>query len=71
MIALALGEPPEQTAFSNEALEQASEAFTFAATRVESILPKFAASTPQHTLAIRRLQAFAIAQALIGREQGA
>ena len=71
MIALALGELPEQTAFSNEALEQASEAFAFAATRVESILPKFAAGTSQHTLAIRRLQAFAIAQALIGREQGA
>ena len=37
--------------------------------RVESILPKFAAGTPQHTLAIRRLRAFEIAQVLIRREQ--
>ena len=42
--------------------------FAFDSTQVESILPKFAAGTPQHTLAIRRLQAFVIAQALIGQE---
>ena len=70
LIARELGETPEQTVFSNEALEQASEAFAFAAERVSSILPKFAPGTPQHTLAVRRLRAFEIAQTLIGREQG-
>ena len=58
----------EANFFSQESLNQASEAFAFAATRVTAILPKFAAGTPQHTLAERRLRAFAIAQELIRRE---
>ena len=58
----------EQISFSRESLDQASEAFAFAATRVTSVLPKFAAGTPQHTLAVRRLRAFEIAQELIRRE---
>ena len=61
-------EASAHTGFSTESLIQASEAFAFAATRVESILPKFAVGTPQHTLAVRRLRAFAIAQELIRRE---
>jgi len=69
LIARELGEPQEPILYTKESLEQAIEAFTFAATRVESILPKFAAGTPQHTLAIRRLRAFEIAQALIRRER--
>ena len=68
LIARELGQSTEQLAFSKESLDQAVEAFAFAATRVESILPKFAAGTPQHTLAVRRLRAFAIAQELIRRE---
>jgi len=69
LVARELGEVPEQTAYKKEELEQAQEAFAFASTRVESILPKFAAGTPQHTLAVRRLRAFEIAQKLIQREQ--
>lgn len=68
LIARELGQSTEQLACSKESLEQAVEAFAFAATRVTSILPKFAAGTPQHTLAVRRLRAFAIAQELIRRE---
>ena len=68
LIAREQGDSAEQIAFSNESLNQAIEAFTFASTRVESILPKFAAGTPQHTLAVRRLRAFTIAQELIRRE---
>ncbi|MEN6634316.1 MAG: hypothetical protein ABFC56_00520 [Clostridiaceae bacterium] len=68
LIAREQGDSAEQIAFSNESLNQAIEAFTFASTRVESILPKFAVGTPQHTLAVRRLRAFAIAQELIRRE---
>ncbi|NTU77141.1 MAG: hypothetical protein HGA90_04935 [Alphaproteobacteria bacterium] len=65
-----LGEVPELIAYTTEALAQAQEAFAFATARVNSILPKFAPGTPQHTLAIRRLHAFEIAQELIRREQG-
>ena len=70
LIARELGEVLEITAFTKGECEQACEAFAFATTRVNSILPKFAPGTPQHTLAIRRLRAFTIAQELIQREQG-
>jgi hypothetical protein len=70
LIARELGEPQEPVLYTKESLEQALEAFAFASTRVEAILPKFAAGTPQHTLAVRRLRAFEIAVALIRREQG-
>lgn len=70
LISRELGDSAEELFFSREALDLASEAFAFAVTRVESVLPKFAAGTPQHTLAVRRLRAFAIAQELIRREHG-
>jgi len=65
LIARELGEAPENVPCAEEELVQASVAFSFAATRVEKILPKFAAGTPQHTLAVRRLRALEIAGALI------
>ncbi len=68
LIAREQGEPQEAILYSKESLEQAVEALAFATARVESVLPKFAAGTPQHTLATRRLKAFAIAQELIRRE---
>ena len=68
LIAREQGGFAEKVNFSQESLDQANEAFAFAATRVTAILPKFAAGTPQHTLAVRRLRAFAIAQELIRRE---
>ncbi|HML68846.1 MAG TPA: hypothetical protein PKA81_10675 [Clostridia bacterium] len=71
LIARELGETQESIASSHEELEQALEAFAFATIRVESILPKFAVGTPQHTLAVRRLRAFAIAQVLINQEYAA
>jgi len=36
--------------------------------RVEKVLPKLTAGTPQHTLAVRRIKAFEIAKSLILRE---
>jgi hypothetical protein len=68
LIARELGEPHEPILYTKESLEQALEAFAFAADRVENVLPKFAAGTSQHTLVIRRLRAFEIAVALIRRE---
>lgn len=68
LIAREQGEPQEAILYSKESLEQAVEAFAFTTTRVESVLPKFATGTPQHTLAVRRLRAFAIAQELLRRE---
>lgn len=68
LIAREQGEPQEVILYSKKSLEQAVEAFAFATARVESVLPKFAAGTPQHTLATRRLKAFAIAQELLRRE---
>ena len=70
LIARELGELQEMPESTAESLALAQEAFAFASTRVEAILPKFAAGTPQHTLAVRRLRAFEIAVALIRREQG-
>ncbi len=69
LIAREQGDSFDRVAFSTESLNQAMEAFAFAATRVENILPKFTEGTPQHTLAVRRLRAFEIAVALIQREQ--
>ncbi len=70
LIARELGEPCEPIACDKDALDQAIEVYASMTTRVEKILPKFAAGTPQHTLAVRRLRAFEIARALIRREQG-
>lgn len=69
LIARELGEPCEPIACDKVSLDQATEVFSSMTTRVESILPKFAAGTPQHTLAVRRLRAFEIAVALIGNER--
>ncbi len=71
LIARERGDMQELIASSNEELEQALEAFAFATVRVESILPKFAVGTPQHTLAVRRLRAFEIARVLINQEYAA
>ncbi len=71
LIARALGELPDHADFSIDELAQAKEAFAFATERVTSILPKFAAGTPQHTLAGRRLRAFEIATALITQKAAA
>jgi len=68
LIARELGEPCESIACDKDALDQAIEVYASMTTRVESILPKFTAGTPQHTLAVRRLRAFEIARVLILRE---
>ena len=46
-------------------LDDAIRFFASTIARVEKILPKFAEGTPQHTLAVRRIRAFEIAEALI------
>ncbi len=51
--------------FSKEEMQQAAKTFSVLFARVEKVLPKFAAGTPQHTLAKRRLRAFEIANLLI------
>lgn len=68
LIARELEEQVEHADFSNEALQQAEEAFSFDSARVQAILPKFAGGTPQHTLAVRRLRAFEIATVLIRQQ---
>ena len=71
-IALALfaqaqgGEPAPS--FTAEECVRAQAAFTSMIARVEKILPKFAAGTSQHTLAVRRIRAFEIAGEMILRE---
>ena len=51
--------------FRSEELTQAQAAYANLITRVEKVLPKFAPGTPQHTLAVRRIRAFEIAEHLI------
>lgn len=51
--------------FSEEECARAQTAFSSMISRVEKALPKFAAGTPQHTLAVRRIRAFEIAKMLI------
>jgi len=53
--------------FDKDELSRARAAFNSTRSRVENILPKFAAGTPQHTLAARRIRAFEIAACLIQR----
>ena len=57
----------EASDFHLEELPRAQAAFSSMIARVEKALPKFAAGTPQHTLAIRRIRAFEIAIAWIER----
>jgi hypothetical protein len=61
----------ETLSFSAEELLCAQTAFSSMIARVEKILPKFAAGTPQHTLAVRRIRAFEIAWEMILRESTA
>ncbi len=49
-------------------LEDAILFFESTIGRVERVLPKLTAGTPQHTLAVRRIKAFEIAKSLILRE---
>ncbi len=51
--------------FGREELAQAQVAYANMIARVEKVLPKFAPGTPQHTLAVRRIRAFEIAEHLI------
>jgi hypothetical protein len=55
--------------FGNEELASAQAAFASMTARVEKVLPKFAAGTPQHTLAVRRIRAFEIAACLLQAER--
>ena len=64
------GENAALGSYSEDELTQAMSVCTSVSTRVEKVLPKFAAGTPQHTLAVRIIRAFEIAQDLIRREQG-
>ena len=52
----------EAFTFGREELAQAQAAYANMIARVEKVLPKFAPGTPQHTLAVRRIRAFEIAE---------
>lgn len=54
--------------YSVEELENALAAATATISRVEKVQPKFAAGTPQCTLAVRRIKALNISLELIKRE---
>ena len=54
--------------FRKEELASAQAAFASMTARVEKVLPKFAAGTPQHTLVVRRIRAFEIAEQMIQAE---
>lgn len=56
--------------YSKEDLEDAVRNTRLLVEKVEKIKPKFKEGTPQHTLAIRRIEAFNIALVLIERELG-
>lgn len=58
----------DEQSFSADACAEAQTAFSSMIARVEKVLPKFAAGTPQHTLAVRRIKAFEIAGEMIQRE---
>lgn len=57
------GETPQTRTEADMA--DAVQFFESTITKVEKVLPKFAEGTPQHTLAIRRIRAFEIANTLI------
>ena len=54
--------------YTKEELEEALQALMSAISRVEKVLPKFNTGASQHTLAIRRIEAFYIATELIKRK---
>lgn len=53
-----------------EDLEAAAQVISSLIPQVENMKNKFEERTPQHTLTLRRIQAFQIALALIARESG-
>lgn len=67
-IALLQPGPPQGGPYTRQQLEAALGHFAGASARVEKVLPKFAPGSPQHTLATRRLAAFALAARLIGEQ---
>lgn len=54
--------------YTKEELEEALKTTASVISRVEKVLPKFEKGTSQHTLAVRRINAFKIAEKLIKRE---
>ena len=67
MIAKALNEDHSNN-HSKEELEKALQALPLFIQKIEKVRPKFREGTSQHTLAIRRIEAFQIASALIEKE---
>jgi len=59
---------PEAFAFNKEELASAQVAYASMIARVKKVQPKFAPGTPQHTLTVRRIRAFEIAEHLIQLE---
>lgn len=56
------------TSFSTEALEAAQRAIASTLGKCEKVLPRLKPRSPQHTLLVRRIEAFTVALALIRRE---
>jgi hypothetical protein len=54
--------------YSQEDLEEAVRTMPLLIQQIEKVKPKFKEGTSQHTLAVRRIEAFHIASALIERE---
>ena len=56
---------------TEQELDDAIRFFEYARNRVEKALPKFQEGTPQHTLAVRRIRAFKLAETMIKSERNA
>ena len=54
--------------YTKKELEEALRAITSTIGKCEKVIPKFKPGTPQHTLLIRRIQAFNVATSLIIQE---
>lgn len=54
--------------FTTKELEEALRAITSTLGKCEKALPKLAEGTSQHTLLVRRIEAFKIASALLQKE---
>ena len=68
LIERAQGAQETTLSFNAEELSRAQTAYSSMIARVEKVLPKLAAGTPQHTLAVRRIRAFEIAGEMIQLE---
>ena len=55
-------------AYTKEELAEALRAIVSTTAKCEKVQPKLKEGTPQHTLLVRRIQAFHIAEQLIKRE---